>query len=177
MKPTPSLSPLAPLKSALAPQLAQARQFWQARNPRERLLIGVAGGVVLLALFASLLEWVHQEGQRRQRQLPRTLAQLEQTQEAATEIARLRTQPPPAVLALPALQKAAEEAAKAQGLTLQIQASGDGLQVHGQAGFDALMGWLAGLQQEHGLRVQRIKLQREGAQASVDASLAAPAQP
>ncbi len=172
-----STSPLSSVKATLAPQLAQARQFWQARNPRERLLIGVAGGLVLVALFASLLEWVHQEGQRRQRQLPRTLAQLEQTQEAATEIARLRTQPPPAVLPLATLQKAAEDAAKAQGLALQVQASGDGLQVRGQAGFDALMGWLAGLQQEHGLRVQRIKLQRDGAQVSVDASLAAPAQP
>ena len=64
------------------------------------------------------------------------------------------------------------ERARLAGLVgIPARASGDGLQVKGQAGLDAFVDWLAALQRDQGLRVQRLEVQGQGSAASIDAVL------
>ncbi len=145
---------------------------WQARSPRERRLLRVAAAVVGVALVIAALDWSQTQRARLGRSLPRAAAQLEQVQEAATEIARLRAQPAAPRPTGPALLETVQASAKSRGLGLVIQPAGDGLQLKGQAGFDDLVAWLAALQADQGLRVLRLEVQQQGAVASVDAVLA-----
>lgn len=144
---------------------------WQSISPRERRLVLIAGGVVLVGLVVSLLDWSHSQRTRLARSLPRAEAQLEQVQEAATELTRLRGQTAPQRAAGPALLEAAQASAKSRGLGLALQATGDGLQIKGQASLDAFVDWLAVLQRDQGLRVQRLEIQGQGSTAGIDAVL------
>ncbi|MDD3326386.1 MAG: type II secretion system protein GspM [Zoogloea sp.] len=157
--------------SPTAGLISRLRQAWQSISPRERRLVLIAGGVVLLGLVVSLLDWSRSERGRLTRSLPRAEAQLEQVQEAATELTRLRGQTAPQRAAGPALLEAAQVSAKSRGLGLALQATGDGLQIKGQASLDAFVDWLAMLQRDQGLRVQRLEVQGQGATASIDAVL------
>ena len=166
----------AQAKAAAAPAsplspLARLTQAWQAISPRERRLVLLAGGVVAIGLVVGLLDWSRGERARLARSLPRAEAQLEQVQEAATEITRLRGETATPRAAGPALLEAAQASAKSRGLGLVLQASGDGLQVKGQAGLDAFVDWLAALQRDQGLWVQRLEVQGQGSAASIDAVL------
>ena len=164
--PTP---PTAPASGPLT-RLANA---WQARNPRERTLLIVAATVVGVALIVTALDWSRSERARLGRSLPRAEAKLEQAQESATEIARLRAQPVPQRPTGPALLETVQASAKSRALGVIVQSMGDGLQVKGQAGFDELVAWLATLQQDQGLRVARMEIQQQGPTASVDLVLVA----
>lgn len=150
---------------------------WQGISPRERRLILIAGAVTSIGLALSLLDWTRHERSRLDRSLPRSEAQLEQVQEAATEITRLRSQPPLQAPSGPALLEAAQAAAKSRGLALTLQSGGEGLHVKGQAGFDELTAWLAAIQHDQGLRVVRMEIQHQGPQASIDAVLAGQSAP
>lgn len=151
--------------------IARLGQAWQAISPRERRLVLAAGLVVLIGLVVSLLDWSRSERGRLARSLPRAEAQLEQVQEAATELTRLRGQTAPQRATGPALLEAAQASAKSRGLGLTLQATGDGLQIKGQASLDAFVDWLAALQRDQGLRVQRLEIQGQGASAGIDAVL------
>lgn len=153
----------SPTPASTAPLITRLRSAWHAISPREQRLVSLAGGVLGVAAVLGL-----------ERGLPRAEARLEQVQEAATEIARLRTVTPPARPTGPALLEAVQASAKARGLALVVQAGGEGLQIKGQADFDALMGWLATLQKDQGLRVRRMEIQPQGEQAGIDALLAGP---
>ena len=167
------------MKAVIAPSAAKPGPVtriaaaWRARNPRERTLLIAAATVIGVALVVNLLDWSRIERARLGRSLPRAEAQLEQVQESATEIARLRAQPVPQRPTGPALLEMVQASAKARSLGLAIQAMGDGLQVKGQAGFDELVAWLAALQHDQGLRVARMELQQQGPTASVDLVLVA----
>jgi len=152
---------------------ARARASWQALSPRERRLLLAAAGVILAALALGALDWSRTERSRLVRSLPRAEARLEQVQESATEITRLRQQPPLQRPDGPALLDTVQASAKSRGLGLTIQATGDGLQVKGQAGFDELVAWLAALQTDQGLRVLRMEVQQQDGVASVDVLLTA----
>jgi general secretion pathway protein M len=157
-----------------ASPITRLRTAWHAISPRERRLVSLAGGVLGIAAVVGLLDWSQTERARLERTLPRAEASLEQVQEAATEIARLRTLTPPARPSGPALLDAVQASAKARGLPLTVQAGGEGIQIKGQAGFDALTGWLATLQKDQGLRVRRMEIQPQGDQAGIDALLVGP---
>ena len=79
----------APIAAARVTPLARLLTAWNACSQRERRLILIAGSVVALGLVFGLADWSAQERRRLDRQVPRAQAQLEQTQEAATEIAAL----------------------------------------------------------------------------------------
>ena len=140
----------APAKPAASPApgpIARLGQAWQAISPRERRLVLAAGIVVLIGLVVTLLDWSRSERSRLARSLPHAEAQLEQVQEAA------------------------QASAKSRGLGLALQATGDGLQIKGQASLDAFVDWLAALQRDQGLRVQRLEIQGQSGGASIDAVL------
>lgn len=152
--------------------LARLRRAWQARSQRERHLVAGAGALIAVALLVSLADWLRSERSRLDRSLPRMQAQMAQVEQAASEIADLRTQPTLARPAsIPAQLAVVDAAARSRGLTLTVQPVADGLRVSGSAGFDALLEWLASLQREQGLRVQRALIERTGNDASVDITL------
>lgn len=157
--------------------LARLVQSWQAISPRERRLVLMAATVVGIGIVLTTLDWSRNERIRLGRAVPRAEAQLEQVQESATEITRLRAQPAPQRPATTTLLDMAQASAKSRGLALSIQSGGEGLHVKGQAGFDDLIAWLAAVQHDQGLRVLRMELQQQGALASIDAVLALPAAP
>lgn len=165
------MSAPTPLAQAASGPITRLANAWQARNPRERTLLIAAATVIGVALVVNLLDWSRSQRTRLGRSLPRAEAQLEQVQESATEIARLRAQPVPQRPAGPALLEMVQASAKTRGLGLAIQTMGDGLQVKGQAGLDAFVDWLAALQRDQGLRVQRLEVQGQGSAASIDAVL------
>ncbi|WP_300442370.1 type II secretion system protein GspM [Zoogloea sp.] len=167
------MSPTTPRSAAGSGPLTRLTGAWQAASPRERKLLLAAAAVVGVALVVSALDWSREQRTRLGRSLPRAEAQLEQVQESATEITRLRAQPVPRRPAGPALLETVQASAKSRGLGLTIQASGDGLQVKGQGGFDELVTWLATLQTDIGLRVMRMEIQGQGAAASIDVVLVA----
>lgn len=164
-------------KTASAGPIAQLAQRWQAISPREQRLVLIATTVVAIGAAVSLLDWSRAEGQRLARRLPRAEASLNQVQEAATEISRLRTAPQAARPDGPALLAAVQASAKSRGLAIGVQGGGEGLHIKGEARFDELVAWLAALQKDQGLRVLRMEIQRQGSLASVDAVLASPAAP
>ena len=104
----------APRKAVSGP-IAALHSRWQAISPRERRLVLLAGGVVAIGLVVGLLDWSRAEGQRLARRLPRAEASLNQVQEAATEISRLRAAPQTARPDGPALLAAVQASAKSRG--------------------------------------------------------------
>lgn len=165
------------IKTAAAGPIAQLAQRWQAISPREQRLVLIAATVVAIGAAVSLLDWSRAEGQRLARRLPRAEASLNQVQEAATEISRLRAATPATRPDGPALLAAVQASAKSRDLAIGVQGGGEGLHIKGQAGFNELIAWLAALQKDQGLRVLRMEIQRQGSLASVDAVLASPATP
>ena len=172
-QPTPeAASPRPAARGAALALLAPLRESWRLRSQRERLLVAGAGVLVALALLLALTDWLRGERSRLDRALPRLQVQVAQVERAASEIADLRAQPPLARPAsIPAQVAVVDAAARSRGLTLTVQPVADGLRVSGSAGFDPLLEWLAGLQREQGLRVQRALIERTGNEASVDITL------
>ena len=166
----------APRKAVSGP-IAALHSRWQAISPREQRLVLIAATVVAIGAAVGLLDWSRAEGQRLARRLPRAEASLNQVQEAATEINRLRAAPQAARPDGPALLAAVQASAKSRGLEIGVQGGGEGLHLKGQAPFDAMVAWLATLQKDQGLRVLRMEIQRQGSLASVDAVLASPTSP
>ena len=157
--------------------IARLSARWQAISPRERKLVLIAASVLAGATAIALLDWSAAQRQRLARSLPRAEARLNQIQEAATEITRLRAANPPARPQGPALLEAVQASARSRGLGIAVQVGGEGLHLKGQAPFDELVSWLATLQKDQGLRVQRMEIQRQGPVASVDALLAGAVSP
>ena len=89
------MSPTTPRSAAGSGPLTRLTGAWQAASPRERKLLVAAAAVVGVALVVSALDWSREQRTRLGRSLPRAEAQLEQVQESATEITRLRAQPVP----------------------------------------------------------------------------------
>lgn len=155
-------------------------QFWSARAPRERLVLG--GGAALLALALGFAYgWLPM--QREVSQLRQTLPQLRdqarQLQQDAQEVGRLKAQPA-AVREAGSLLQVVEQRALAGGLRERIasiapQGVGQVRVVLPRVGFDEWLGWLGELQTRHGVRVEsaRIEAADDPGWVSVDVLLKA----
>jgi len=151
--------------------LNQLLGLWQSRNPNERLLIGIASALILLAMTVTLVDWLSKERKRLARTLPRLEIQMAAMDAAAQEMAALRLQPA-AKGASSSFQRSAE-AARArvteQGLNLAVTEASEALGIRGTAPFDRSIQLLGTLHKENGLRVQKAEISRqENGQASVD---------
>ena len=81
------------LNARLQPQLQAARQRWQQLSPRERVLLRVGGGILLLALLwllamAPALQTLREAPQRKA-ELDRQLIQMRHLQEQARALQQL----------------------------------------------------------------------------------------
>lgn len=150
------------IPSLPASRLAALGAAWQARPLRERRLILVATIVLTAALIGSAVDRLAESNRQLARQIPQLASQLAEMEEQAAELPRLRALPPASRPSGPALAEALTAAARRHGLTLSTQASaGDGFEIAGSGGFDALIDWLAGAQRDHGLHPASLDVTRE----------------
>ena len=137
---------------------APARLWWQARQPRERMILGLAALLLGVLLLLSLVDGVQAERRRLQRRLPLAEASLQRLQGEADEYTRLRAQAPATRLSGAALIEALKTSAAARGLRLEFRGGEAGVQVSGNGDFDAALAWLAEIQRAHALRPTQLEL-------------------
>jgi general secretion pathway protein M len=129
-------------------------EFWAARAPRERTILGIGAAVVALALVQLLLVDPALSGRKKlNRDLPTLRQQLAQLQALAKEAAALSVSSP---AALPAVSRESIEAALTRGgLTPQsVTLNGNVAQVKlSSASFSGLLSWLDEVQQDARLAV------------------------
>jgi len=144
------LPAIAPLRSGMA-------RWIDARSPRERGLLAGLALVAAVALFVTLvwrpIEAAHAAALADIDRYDRIAARLRGAGPDVARMAVARAGTPSTTIT--------ESAAKA-GLTIQrIEPQGANIGVTlDTAGFDALVGWLAGLERDAGMRVVDIKLER-----------------
>ena len=138
---------------------AQLIQFWRARAPRERLVLG--GGAALLALaLGYAYGWLPMQRDAAQirKELPQLRVQARQLQQDAAEVARLRVQPEVA-RTVDSLASVVEQRAVAGGLRERIEsiAVQDARHVRlvlPRVALDDWIVWLGALQAKDGVRVE-----------------------
>jgi general secretion pathway protein M len=141
------------------------REWWQARNARERALIAGGVGALAVALLWAYV-WVPLEADRLRltTTLPTLRTQAQQLALQATEVERLRASGRGG--AAPS-QSAIEHTLKGAGLgagVVNVATLGGGrVQVNlGVVPFDTLVGVIAQLAESHGLAVETIVLKAVG---------------
>jgi general secretion pathway protein M len=147
--------------------IAELRERWQARAPRERAVIGGAVAALAVAVLWAYV-WVPIEADRARlvETLPRLRVAAQALAHEAADVDRLRAAAR-ARGAAGSSQDAIEATLKASGLGdsyAGVTALGDGrVQVNLRATpFDALARALAQLAEAHGLAVERITLKTSG---------------
>lgn len=134
-------------------------EFWQARNARERWIIGLGVPLLLLSLLYAYL-WLPLNQERRQlrHQVPTLMQAKQKLQAEAQEFKTLKMQAPAQSAGTGGSDPLtlARQSAASAGLG-QIQLNPDnagGMQLAApDVPFDALMRWLGQMQTQYGLRV------------------------
>lgn len=152
--------------------IARLRGAWQALAPRERLLVGTAlgllfGMLVWALVWRPLVAW--REGL--ERQVASHQATLVSVREAVAKLQSGTTR----ASAEPLLARA-DRHARAAGfgasLTRLAQEDGGRVRARFEAGrFDAIVGWLAALERDGGVRVAQLEMSRGEQPGLVDATL------
>ncbi len=155
-------------------------QFWRSRAPRERLIL--AGGSALLALaliYAYAWLPIQREVVQLRQALPQLRVQARQLAQDAEEVGRLKKQPPPSQVGEPLADVVAQRAL-ASGLrerieSITLQGAGQVRVILPRVAFDDWVTLLGGLQTDHGVRVDSIRIQAgdEAGMVSVEAVLGA----
>jgi type II secretory pathway component PulM len=154
-------------------RLDTLRAAWLARPPRERSVAKALAALVGLAVLALAWSSLQAEQARLQKAVPLAQARLQRMQDDAAEVARLRAQSD-TVAAQSATAEAINASLRSRHLDLAVTADGsDRLQVHGNAGFDETVAWLATIQQDFKLRLAALSATRAGASVRIDAVLVA----
>lgn len=137
-------------------------EYWQARNARERAILGI-GGAAAMVLLLYLLVWdpIQSDRQRLVRDLPKMRAQVEEFRREAeeAEALRARARSRVATQSLPATLEASAKQAQLGGAIKSVQAMGsDRAQVTGATvPFDGLMRWIATVAQSEGITVDSMQ--------------------
>ncbi|MBK9243517.1 MAG: type II secretion system protein M [Burkholderiales bacterium] len=148
------------------------RSFWSQRAPRERLVLGAAGGVVLVvAIFLLLIEPAAVGIPRLERSLPAMRTQAEQLDRLLAEVAGLKARPQAAVLPPAEARAALERSLQAAGLKAgRIVPITDGdLQITlADVSYAAWSTWLAGAERELGARAGAVTVRATGTPGAAD---------
>ena len=138
---------------------AQLIQFWRARAPRERLVLGGGAALLVLALgYAYGWLPMQRDAAQMRKELPQLRVQARQLQQDAAEVARLRAQPEVA-RTVDSLASIVEQRAVAGGLRERIEsiAVQDARHVRlvlPRVALDDWIVWLGVLQAKDGVRVE-----------------------
>jgi general secretion pathway protein M len=142
--------------------MQQLLEYWQARNPRERAILGIGGAlVVVLLLYLAVWDPIQSDRQRLVRELPKMRAQADQFRRDAeeAEALRARARSRNATQALPAAVEASAKQAQLGGGIKSVQAMGnDRAQISGATvPFDGLVRWMAAVAQSEGISVDSMQ--------------------
>ena len=140
----------------------QWREFWQARNARERMILSYGGMFLALALIYGML-WLPISEQRKKlsQTLPQLRAQAAQFRLDAQQVDALKANTGAAPGGINA-KSAVESGLQASGLRDKVSAidrvDDQRLRVtYNGVAFDALLGFLEAMQSEHRMRVETLQ--------------------
>jgi len=146
-------------------------------NERERLLLLLAGGLVLLLLI-YVLAWrpLDQNLESMGRLVSQQQADLEWMQVSAMKVKQLRSQNTVKRGRQQSLLSLVDQTVRRSGLAQALKRvepeGADKVTVRlEQAGFDAVVGWLENLQQTNGVMIQTISVDRQERDGMVNARL------
>ncbi len=150
--------------------------FWRARSPRERTVLGI-GAATIAVMLAIALVWLPLERTRvrLEREVPELRAALALLRRDAEEAKRLRSMAPVAAQsAAPLAALAAGAVAAPPGARLVLADAGHLRLTGADVGFTQLLEWLASTVSNHGLRVESAHVEALGTpgRVRVDITLA-----
>jgi general secretion pathway protein M len=152
------------------PLTGRAADWFAGRAPRERVILGVGGAVLLAAMFVTLI-WRPLVATRAM-----AIQRLEQEESLIAVMkgneTRLRalSATAPIARAAPAATAITQEAALQQITIQRLEKDGARIRVTvDNAEFPALIGWLNRLETAHGLRIAGLELERRPAPGVVSA--------
>jgi general secretion pathway protein M len=153
------------------------RQFWLERAPRERLVLGFGGSLLLLVLaYLLLIEPAWSGINRLERALPQQRAQAAELDALLAEVKGLRTQPQVATVSPAEMKGAIEKSLARAGLktTRTVPLSdGDVQMTFANVPYGSFVAWLASIERELGARTTSVTVAgKEGAPGNIDAELA-----
>lgn len=145
--------------------------FWQARNPRERLVLGLGGGILLIALgYAEIWLPIERALQSLEHSVPALRSAERQLQIDARQAKTLLRQGNHSAANADLIR----QSANSRGLSLDVLESDPNghwrLQL-ADADFQALIAWLAEMQKRHGLRLSSAVIEAKGQGGRVKATL------
>ena len=148
------------------------RNFWSQRAPRERMVLGAAGIVLLAAtIFLLLVEPAAVGIPRLERQLPVMRTQAEQLDRLLAEVASLKARPQSAVLPPAEARAALERSLEAAGLKasrIVPLADGDLQLAFASVSYAAWSTWLAGAERELGAKASVVTARATGTPGMAD---------
>jgi general secretion pathway protein M len=146
--------------------------YWQQRDPRERLLIGLAFVFLVITVFYQLY-WrpINKSVDLLRLSVPRERAQLAQMRVQAKQVPRIQTSAPTASL-MPTLENTIDNHGLREKLH-RMEPDGNKLaQVDfKQVGYANLLKWILHLQRQHGIVVKTARLTATATPGIVDANL------
>lgn len=148
------------------------QQYWHARNPREQKLLVMMLSLSLLALVWTVWDSQSAAKARLSLALPQARTQLEEMQNQANELSRLRSLPARQKLDILPLLEALGQMAKVHQVNLTIKENKQQIEIQGESvDFNAWVAWLAEAQTTYGLRVLQMTV-TQAEQQRVQAVLA-----
>ena len=151
-------------------------RMWNERAPRERLVLGALGVLVLLALIYLMLVDPAWSGIRQlERALPQARAQSGQLDALLNEVKTLKARPPVATVAPSEARGAVEKSLSSAGLkATRIAPLADGdLQIgFANVPYAQWTAWLAGIERELGARALRVTANATATPGNADVEIA-----
>ena len=153
------------------------KQFWLERAPRERMILGVGGSVLLLVLlYLLLIEPAWTGIARLERALPQQRAQAAELDALLGEVKGLKSQPQVATVSTSEVKGAIEASLSRAGLkTARVVPLSDGdIQLSfANVPYGTWATWLAGIERELGARTTSVVVTgKDATPGNVDAELA-----
>jgi general secretion pathway protein M len=152
------------------------RQFWLERAPRERLILGAGGTMLLLVIgYLTLIEPAWNGIGRLERALPQQRAQAAELDALLGEVKALRGQPQVATVSPSEVKGAIEGSLARTGLkaTRMVPLSdGDVQLTFSNVPYGTWAAWLAGIERELGARTTSVAVTgKDATPGNVDAEL------
>lgn len=134
------------------------QQLLAQRSPRERRLLGYAAIVIIAGGALMLVDWSISERERVRERLPQASAVLTTMQADAAHLQHLATLRAPTWPGPDAAAEVIMAAARAQQIALELEVAGNTLSASGSGRLQAILGVIASLQADFGLRPTRVNI-------------------
>jgi general secretion pathway protein M len=153
------------------------KQFWAERAPRERMILGVGGTVLLIVvLYLMLIEPAWSGISRLERSLPQQRAQAAELDALLGEVKAMKSRPQVAMVSPSEVKGAIETSLARSGLKAARMvplSDGDMQLTFANVPYGTWASWLAGIERELGARtISLVVTGKDATPGNVDAELA-----